>query len=218
MRARSTTVQGNPQNLDKGIHYVSDRVLPAVMGMDGFIGLSMLADRHSGRCIITSAWEDTAALQRSATEVKAMRARAADILGGPATVEAWTIDVLHRLHPISWCHLGGPISMATIRIHLRQGVEDPTLLLHPTLAAEDTTTADSVKATWPKDKLVTRLKASFAFCPSSVSNGAPLITNWVLRSRNPSGRSIFRALKNVITWSIAAIRLSAVANGRHPPE
>ena len=27
MRARSTTVQCNPQNLDKGIHYVSDRVL-----------------------------------------------------------------------------------------------------------------------------------------------------------------------------------------------
>ncbi|RBY97975.1 hypothetical protein DQ237_03520 [Blastococcus sp. TF02-8] len=99
MRARSTTVQGDPKNLDKGIRYVSDRVLPAVMGMDGFIGLSMLADRHTGRCIITSAWEDTAALHRSATEVKAMRARAADILGGPATVDAWTIDVLHRLHP-----------------------------------------------------------------------------------------------------------------------
>ena len=99
MRARSTTIQGNPQNLDKGIHYVSDRVLPAVMGMDGFIGLSMLADRHSGRCIITSAWEDTAALERSASEVKAMRARAADNLGGPASVDAWTIDVLHRLHP-----------------------------------------------------------------------------------------------------------------------
>ena len=36
-----------------------------------------------------------------------------------------------------------------------------------TLSAEDTTTADSVKATWPKDKLVTKLKASFAFCESA---------------------------------------------------
>ncbi len=33
-----------------------------------------------------------------------------------------------------------------------------------TVAAEDTTTADSIKATWPKDKLVTKLKASFKFC------------------------------------------------------
>ena len=32
------------------------------------------------------------------------------------------------------------------------------------LPASDTTTADSVKATWPKDTLVTKLKASFKFC------------------------------------------------------
>lgn len=33
-----------------------------------------------------------------------------------------------------------------------------------TVAAEDTETADSVKAKWPKEKLVTKLKASFKFC------------------------------------------------------
>jgi len=33
-----------------------------------------------------------------------------------------------------------------------------------TRAAEDMTTADSVKATWPKEKLVAGLKESFAFC------------------------------------------------------
>ena len=33
-----------------------------------------------------------------------------------------------------------------------------------TRPAEDTTTADSVKATWPKDRLVARVKESFAFC------------------------------------------------------
>ena len=33
-----------------------------------------------------------------------------------------------------------------------------------TRPAKDTTTADSVKATWPKDTLVAKLKASFAFC------------------------------------------------------
>ena len=33
-----------------------------------------------------------------------------------------------------------------------------------TLAAEDTATADSVKAQWPKEKLVSKLKASFKFC------------------------------------------------------
>ncbi|WP_347057426.1 hypothetical protein ABC795_12035 [Blastococcus sp. HT6-30] len=98
MYARSTTTSGIPANIDKGVVYVRDRVLPAVMGMDGFIGLSMLADRHSGRGIVTTAWEDSTALHNSADQVKAMRARAADILGGPAVVEDWSIAVLHRSH------------------------------------------------------------------------------------------------------------------------
>jgi DinB superfamily len=36
-------------------------------------------------------------------------------------------------------------------------------------AAEDTATADSVKATWPKAKLVARLKDSFAFCNQALA-------------------------------------------------
>jgi len=37
------------------------------------------------------------------------------------------------------------------------------------LAAEDTATPDSVKATWSKDKLVAKLKASFAFCQDALA-------------------------------------------------
>jgi len=36
-----------------------------------------------------------------------------------------------------------------------------------TIDPEDETTADSVKATWPKEKLVTKLKASFTFCENA---------------------------------------------------
>ena len=36
-----------------------------------------------------------------------------------------------------------------------------------TVAASDTTTADSVKAKWPKDSLVTKLRASFTFCENA---------------------------------------------------
>lgn len=39
--------------------------------------------------------------------------------------------------------------------------------MKPTLSAADTTTADSVKAMWPKDSLVAKLKASFAFCEAA---------------------------------------------------
>jgi uncharacterized damage-inducible protein DinB len=36
-----------------------------------------------------------------------------------------------------------------------------------TRAVEDTATADTVKATWPKEKLVAKLKESFTFCQSA---------------------------------------------------
>jgi hypothetical protein len=38
-----------------------------------------------------------------------------------------------------------------------------------TVAAEDTQTADSLKAKWPKDKLVEKLKASFKFCEDALA-------------------------------------------------
>jgi hypothetical protein len=41
--------------------------------------------------------------------------------------------------------------------------------LKGTRPAEDTATADSVKATWPKDKLVRRLKDSFAYCDQAIA-------------------------------------------------
>ena len=36
--------------------------------------------------------------------------------------------------------------------------------MKPTLPEKDTATPDSVRAKWPKDELVSKLKASFAFC------------------------------------------------------
>jgi hypothetical protein len=39
----------------------------------------------------------------------------------------------------------------------------------PNRAAEDTITPDSVKASWPKDRLVAGLKESFAFCESALN-------------------------------------------------
>jgi quinol monooxygenase YgiN len=98
MYARSTTVQGNPQAMGDGIAYVRDRVMPTVGEMDGFVGLSMLADPESGRCIVTTAWADADAMHRSAEGVMAMRRKAGEILQGDTDVQEWEIAVLHRLH------------------------------------------------------------------------------------------------------------------------
>jgi quinol monooxygenase YgiN len=98
MYARSTTVRGNPQSLDDAIAYLRDEVMPAVQGMDGCIGMSMMCDRDTGRCIATTAWESEEAMHDSEGGLHDMRQRYAQMLGGTPEVQEWEITLLHRLH------------------------------------------------------------------------------------------------------------------------
>ena len=98
MYARSTTVYGDPMRMDGGIAYVRDTVMPAIHQMAGSVGLSMLCDRESGRCIVTTAWRDEMSMHDTEGAVHDMRQRAAEMLGGPADVQEWDIAVMHRMH------------------------------------------------------------------------------------------------------------------------
>ena len=72
--------------------------MPALEGIPGCTGLSMLVDRTFGRCILTTGWATEFAMIDSAEEARPMRDRAATILGGAAQVAEWEIAVLHREH------------------------------------------------------------------------------------------------------------------------
>lgn len=98
MYARSTTVQAQPDAIDAGIAHVRDEVMPALQAMDGCVGISLLVDRESGRCIATTAWETEEAMHASAERAAPLRAQAVEAFGGTATVEEWEIAVLHRDH------------------------------------------------------------------------------------------------------------------------
>jgi heme-degrading monooxygenase HmoA len=98
MYARSTTVHADPQRIDAGIAHIRDDVMPAVQSMPGCMGLSMLCDRDSGRCIITTSWDSEESMSASREAVRAMREGAADALGGQFDVQEWEIVVLHRAH------------------------------------------------------------------------------------------------------------------------
>ncbi len=100
MRARSTSIRGNPASLDAGIAYVRDEVMPAVGQTDGYVGLSMLTDRDSGRCIVATAWIDEQAMRATAHEERTVQHRLLHTLGGEhADVQEWEIAVLHRERP-----------------------------------------------------------------------------------------------------------------------
>jgi heme-degrading monooxygenase HmoA len=96
--ARSTTIEAQPSSIDAGIAQVRDVVMPALQQVDGCVGMSLLVDRQSGRCIATSAWETQEAMHASAERVRPVRDQAAQAFGGSPTVDEWEIAVLHRDH------------------------------------------------------------------------------------------------------------------------
>ena len=98
MYARSTTVLAHLKSIDAGVSHIRDEVMPTLLGMEGCIGLSMLVDRNTGRCIATSAWRTREAMLASERQLRPVRDHVAEILGNRPQVDEWEIAVLHRDH------------------------------------------------------------------------------------------------------------------------
>jgi quinol monooxygenase YgiN len=102
MYARATTLNAYRSAVDAGIAHVRDETMPALMQVQGCIGLSLLVDRDSGRCIVSTAWESQAAMGANQDRIGSLRAAAAQKFGGSVErVEEWEIAVLHREHAAS---------------------------------------------------------------------------------------------------------------------
>jgi len=98
MYARSTTVHGDPRQLESGTAYVRDESMPVLRQMPGCAGLSMLASRESGHCIVTTSWRDEQDLIASRDDVAPHLERTAAALGGRPEVREWEIAAMHRVH------------------------------------------------------------------------------------------------------------------------
>jgi hypothetical protein len=109
--ARSTMAQVRLSSIDAAVARVRDEMMPAVLAADGSVGLSMLVNRRSGRCIVTSAWRTAEA----ATAEERMPPMIDSAAAGAETpeVEDWEIAVLHRDHTsgpgawvrVTWVHV-----------------------------------------------------------------------------------------------------------------
>ncbi|BBZ61029.1 antibiotic biosynthesis monooxygenase [Mycolicibacterium monacense] len=98
MFARTTTIEARPDAVDAGVAHIRNEVMPVLRDVDGCVGLSLLVDRESSRCIATTAWESVEAMHAAEERVRPVRERAAEVFGGTPVVDEWEIAVLHREH------------------------------------------------------------------------------------------------------------------------
>ncbi len=97
MFVRTTEVQADPAKIDDGIAVVRGDIFPAVSEMDGCVGMSLLVNRDSGRCIATTAWQSENAMRDTAERVMPLRERAEQSLGSSASeVRQWEVATVHR--------------------------------------------------------------------------------------------------------------------------
>jgi heme-degrading monooxygenase HmoA len=100
MYVRSTTFRGEPSAIDDGIAYARDTVRPALERMAGWIGLSLLVDRHTGHCVVNTSWDDAEAMRRSADAVRELRETTISTVRGvpgETEVQEWQVGVMHRV-------------------------------------------------------------------------------------------------------------------------
>jgi len=103
--ARSTTFHGSPDNIEAGIAFIKSDAGPMLEQIEGCRGLSMLVDRETGHCIATSSWEDEEAMRASDEQLRPIRDRGRDILGGSMQVDEWEIAVMHRTQHGECCRV-----------------------------------------------------------------------------------------------------------------
>lgn len=105
MYARSITLKGRPGNVEAGIRFVEDEAAPMVQAIEGCRGLSLLVDRESGEGIVTSSWDSEAAMRGSDAQLRPLRDRGREIMGGSMEIDEWEIVVMHRAHHAQCCRV-----------------------------------------------------------------------------------------------------------------
>jgi hypothetical protein len=114
-----------------------DSVMPALEGIDGWVGLSLLVDRMAGRCIASTSWESEEAMRASEESVRPIRDRAAELFGGGAQVEEWEVAAMHREHRASE---GACVRVTWVKVgpdQIDQGIDFYKMTILPALEELD---------------------------------------------------------------------------------
>lgn len=88
MHVRITIVNG-ATNVDGGIEYMKNEVIPGLRQQKGYRGLSISGDRAAGVLNILALWETQADLDASESAIEKVRDDAVKVIGGKFTVERY---------------------------------------------------------------------------------------------------------------------------------
>ncbi len=73
MFANVSTYQGPPDQIDDGIRYAQENILPTLKEVEGFEGIYLLVDRQSDKVLTVTLWESEEALRASEEEANQLR-------------------------------------------------------------------------------------------------------------------------------------------------
>lgn len=97
MYARSTLVDVERGRIRELVTFVETRVRLLAGALEGSMGLTMLADRRSGRSVVTTVWGTEPAMHASVAPVGAVLDEAPLRFGATPASEEWRMAELHRL-------------------------------------------------------------------------------------------------------------------------
>lgn len=95
MHVRISTITG-ASDIDGGIDFVRDQVVPQLQQQKGFRGLSVSGDRKAGVVTVLSVWETEADLDASESAADKARGDATKLIGGQVSVERYEQLVWER--------------------------------------------------------------------------------------------------------------------------
>jgi heme-degrading monooxygenase HmoA len=95
MHARLTRFEGSAERIDDAVRQTDDVWLPMLRGIDGFRGLTTLADRSTGTVVSITCWESADAMRASEEQLSAGRKDVADFIAVRAqpTIELYEVVV-----------------------------------------------------------------------------------------------------------------------------
>jgi heme-degrading monooxygenase HmoA len=73
MFASVSTYQGPPDQIDEGVRYAKENIVPSLQEVEGFEGVYLLVDHQSGKVLTITLWESEEAMRASEQEANQLR-------------------------------------------------------------------------------------------------------------------------------------------------